>query len=379
MKQLLLFIFFSSLFSSCHKEVQITKPIQQALASKKTSIKRVVDSINKYQIQIKYTRITKRNDSVFFKDYNFQNNPNNYFYPASTVKLPVALIALEKVNRIDNFNIDTIFYIEGDSIETTIANEISKIFAISDNEAYNRLFEFLGQDEINFQLKKKEIKNVRICHRLSTIDAENITTTPLVIYINDSTTQLTERIINKPIKPLSIENTLKGRGYFDEDDTFINEPIDFSLKNYYSINAQHEVLKRVIFPEKFKKEEQFNLSNTQREIILKAMSSLPKDTGYTSDEYYDSYVKFFMFGDSKEAIPNHIKIYNKVGYAYGTLTDCAYINDTKNNFEFLLTATILVNKNEIFNDNTYEYDSIGIPFLATLGAEFYNQELERIK
>ena len=84
-----------------------------------------------------------------------------------------------------------------------------------------------------------------------------------------------------------------------------------------------------------------------------------------------------MFGDNTEPMPEHIKIYNKVGYAYGTLTDCAYIQDTKNHLEFMLTATILVNDNHIFNDNTYEYEEIGIPFLAQLGRELYEIELRR--
>ena len=84
-----------------------------------------------------------------------------------------------------------------------------------------------------------------------------------------------------------------------------------------------------------------------------------------------------MFGDSEEHIPNHIKMYNKVGYAYGTLTDCAYIKDEKNEVDFMLTATILVNENGIFNDNEYEYDEVGIPFLAQLGREIYNYELAR--
>ena len=62
-----------------------------------------------------------------------------------------------------------------------------------------------------------------------------------------------------------------------------------------------------------------------------------------------------------------IRIYNKVGDAYGTITDVAYIKDKKNEIEFILTATILVNENKIFNDDIYESDQIGIPFLAALG------------
>ena len=43
----------------------------------------------------------------------------------------------------------------------------------------------------------------------------------------------------------------------------------------------------------------------------------------------------------------------------------------------MLTATILVNKDGIFNDDNYEYDEIGIPFLAELGRQLYNYELSR--
>ena len=53
-----------------------------------------------------------------------------------------------------------------------------------------------------------------------------------------------------------------------------------------------------------------------------------------------------------------------MGYAYGTLTDIAYVVDKKHNLNYILGATLLVNENKIFNDNVYEYDSIGLPFLA---------------
>ena len=65
-----------------------------------------------------------------------------------------------------------------------------------------------------------------------------------------------------------------------------------------------------------------------------------------------------------------------MGYAYGTLTETAYIVDKKEDIQFLLSATILVNKNRIFNDDTYEYDEIGILFLAQLGREFYEYSLD---
>ena len=336
-----------------------------------------MDSLEQYEVQIRYTKIDRRNDSLFFTDYDFQVDSDAYFYPASTVKFPIAVLALERLNETDTLNRNTKYYIEGDSLESTFAKDISQIFAVSDNGANNRLVELLGQDAINTNLKKKGIEKIRIAHRLG-YHTEDLTTKPLIIYLNDSTTSPTRTTTNTAPKPLEIQKTKKGIGFI-EDDSLMRNPFDFSLKNYYPITSQHGVLKRVIFPEKFEVDERFNLSEDQHAFLLNAMHTLPRNTGYDNETFYDGYCKFFMYGDTKEAIPGHIKIYNKVGFAYGTLTDCAYINDSQNDVDFLLTATILVNKDGVFNDNIYEYDEIGIPFLAELGREIYRLEIQRKK
>jgi hypothetical protein len=345
-----------------------------ALSSNNSKIRNVMDSLGQYELQIRYTQIERVRDSIIFRDHNFQVNDSNYFYPASTVKILTAILALEKLNEMDSLDLYTQFYVEGDSLETTFANEISKIFAISDNEANNRLFEFLGQDRINNSLKDKGIAPVRISHRLSTDNAFEVTTKPLIVYLNDTTTSWLPPSVNKPPAALALNKVKKGRAYYEENIP-INEPFDFSLKNYFPISSQNEVLKRIIFPEQFPKNEQFNLSADQRDFLLKAMSDLPKNIGYDEMDYYDGYCKFFMFGDTRDTIPEYLKIYNKVGNAYGTITDCAYVTDSKNNVEFMLTATLMANKNGIFNDNTYEYETIGLPFLAQLGREIHNLEI----
>ena len=63
--------------------------------------------------------------------------------------------------------------------------------------------------------------------------------------------------------------------------------------------------------------------------------------------------------------------------AYGYLTDVSYIVDLKKEIEFFLTATISVNKNQIFNDDNYEYQTIGLPFLSRLGKVVYDYEVQR--
>lgn len=70
-------------------------------------------------------------------------------------------------------------------------------------------------------------------------------------------------------------------------------------------------------------------------------------------------------------------MFNKSGLTYGFMIDNAYIVDFKNGVEFFLSAVIQVNENEIYNDNEYEYDEIGYPFMENLGKAFYDYELNR--
>ena len=62
-----------------------------------------------------------------------------------------------------------------------------------------------------------------------------------------------------------------------------------------------------------------------------------------------------------------IKIFNKIGFAYGHVIESAFIKTRKSSF--ILSAIIKVNNNRIYNDNIYEYESIGFPFFAELGRE----------
>lgn len=354
-----------SVFFSCGNDN--ANPIERVLSSQNIKIKTVVDAIENYNVQILFTEVKRKKDSVYFEDHSFQVDDETYFYPASTVKFPVAILALEKIKSNNLIDRNTIFNVEGDSTKTTFSNDIKKIFAVSDNAAYNRLYEYLGKDYINNTLKEKGI-NARFSHRLSVANSADLKTKPLLFYYQNKIIFKTDSVTNQPIKFLSLSEIKKGKGYLVKD-SLVNKPMDFSLKNYLPITALHQIMKQLMFPESFPKEKRFYLTPNDRTFLINTMKVLPQEAGYVTDNYYDSYVKFLVFGDSKKPIPNHIKIYNKVGAAYGYLTDCAYIKNEKTNREYIITATIHVNNNQIYNDGIYEYETIGYPFLAELGRQ----------
>ena len=148
-----------------------------------------------------------------------------------------------------------------------------------------------------------------------------------------------------------------------------------------SIPDQHKFLIQLIFPTENNFENKLSLSESDRKFILSKMSMLPRQSTYPdyNSKFSDGYCKFFMFGDTKAKIPDHIKIFNKVGLAYGFVLDNAYIIDLKHNIEFFLTAVVYGNENRVLNDNIYDYDTQTIPFLTELGNAIYLYEKRREK
>src|SRR5690606_7356738 len=82
-------------------------PLARALTSRHPAIVRVMEDLGAHEVQIRYTRIDREGDSVHFSDFDLQVDPDRYFYPASTVKFPAAVAALEKLNDLDSLNRDS--------------------------------------------------------------------------------------------------------------------------------------------------------------------------------------------------------------------------------------------------------------------------------
>ena len=378
MRKLPLLLFILMALSSCTLQKNVLKQITETENSR---LSNVFQNAEKYELQIIYSKIIRKNGEVEFRDYKYRVDPEAYFYPASTVKLPVAVLSLEKLNELkeEGFNIDrnTVYRFENDSVDHKISDDINAIFAVSDNDAYNRLFEFLGQDYINSKMRAKGLGPIRISHRFSG-EGSGATNTRQMVFETEAGNYKMPVTNNREADSLEIFDVNKGVGYMSEGEK-IDEPFSFAYKNYFPLETQHNLMKRLFFPEYFIEWQRFRLNEEEKEFLKGAMSRLPREMDYGEDEYYDSYGKFFLYGDSKNRMPDHVKIYNKVGYAYGTLTETAYVVDKKNEVDFLLSATILVNENQVFNDNEYEYDEVGIPFLAELGRQIYQKELKSKK
>ncbi len=170
-----------------------------------------------------------------------------------------------------------------------------------------------------------------------------------------------------------------GKAYLDAHDSLIQEPMDFTRHNRIPLEDLQGILQAALFPSSVPESKRFNLKPADYLFLYRYLSQYPSETPYPkydTSEFFDSYVKFF-FQKGGHQIPGNIRVFNKVGWAYGFLTDISYIVDFKNQIEFMLSATVYANEDGILNDNTYEYDNIALPFLYRVEQDVYQYDLHR--
>ena len=350
-------------------------------------------------VQIIYTQINRGlNGLPALQNHYFNVDAGKYYYPASTVKLPVVLLALQKLHELKDKKINrntTMLSESAYSGQTSVYNDptttdgkpsiaqyIKKILMVSDNDAFNRLYEFLGQEYINTELKKKGYVDAQIIHHLNIFltEEENRHTNPVTFY-DSAGNILYEQKEQRSNLIYAVRKDSSGKGFYRAG-KLVETPMDFSKKNRLSLQDLHNILISLVFPEKVKAAQRFKITDDDRQFVLKYMSQYPTESmypPYSADtvNYWPAYCKFLLYGASKEKPQANIRIFNKVGDAYGQMIDAAYIVDYKNKIEFFLSAIIYCNSDGILNDDKYDYDSTGLPFMKNLGQTIYNYELKR--
>lgn len=329
-----------------------------------TLLQKVLSESDKYQWQCQFSYLDGSSWHKVFIGDSIQ-----YFYPASTVKLPVLLLAIEKLNQL-KIPFQTKYRVKGEKQWQTFEEDFIDVLVLSGNESYNRLYDFVGgRDAINQRFKELELLGV-IQHRLSVKHAAAPKIRRVKVQFNHLKLNL-KPPRNSPIIPITLKEVYKGIGVM-KNGKIKQKPMDFSEKNYLPIATLQEIMFRLVYPDMFSNAKQFLISNEQRKTILHWMQVFPHEMGFDSKEYPDNYVKFFLFGETPIIENNQWQVFNKIGMAYGTLTDNAWIYNKTTKENFFLTSTILVNQNQIFNDNQYEYETIGIPFLHRLSWSIIN-------
>src|SRR4030095_3516129 len=257
----------------------------------------LLDVLNKpdsFQYQFIYTRIDRdAKNRPTFTNYYLNVDKNRYFNPASTVKLPLAFLALEKLNQLkikgvdretpmltdSSFERQTSVITDSTAADglPSIAQYIRKIFLVSDNDAYNRLYEFLGQEYINRSLWAKGYKDIRITRRFVSMDEEQNRHTNAIRFQKGNKLLYEQPPAISQVQFDFSKKILIGNAHLNRNDSLINAPMDFTTHNNLPLEDLQQILQSVIFPESVPKSRRFNLKRDDYKFLYQYMSEYPSE------------------------------------------------------------------------------------------------------
>lgn len=343
------------------------------------AFRRVLDRRAQYGLQIIFSSIDRRGSQPLAQTSSLYGEADRWFWPASLIKLPLAALALEQLAAREWSALSTLEFAKRascvgdpdpmpDSAADDIARLIERALILSDNFAANALYDFLGSELIQRRLKTLGYPLARIVARLAFCTPEQQRLSPAYVARDARAGMIAQVAERRDETPYSAPfgQILRGRGYI-ENGTLIKQPRDFSNANCLPLRDVHQMLMAVVRPELVEQAQRFKLRETDRLALVQTLAALPRERGFAEADFPDAWCKFLLYGDHLGRIPPGVRIHNKIGQAYGYLSDTAYFHEPASGLEFFLSALIYVNADGIFNDDRYEYETIGLPFLAQLG------------
>jgi hypothetical protein len=358
----------------------------------------VIDQAERHRLQLVLGLIEPAADGTpTLRQYRWRAG-EEYFYPASAIKLFAAVAVLEELERLHAaqgpaIGIDSPLryhprfageeLVDRDDSNragatVTLRHEIRKLFLVSDNEAFNRLYEWVGQDGLARSLAAAGLGEARIVHRLSEARSalENrqyprieLLRPPAESGEDPVLWSLPERQSEALPAPPPVAGLLVGDAYLD-DGQRIEQPLDFTAKNRIALADLQRGLCAVVRPDIDCGIAGFELTAQHRALLLEAMSQYPSQSDnprYDPAAYPDAWGKFLLPGLERVVPKARLAIYNKIGRAYGFSVENAWVVDRASGASFFLAATLYTNQDGVLNDDRYEYESVADPFLAALG------------
>lgn len=344
-----------------------------------------------HEVQAIYTRIDRdESQQATLTTFPLQLAPDRWFTAASWVKLPAVLLTAERLTQLGT-DADARLVLEappatgnwdtGEPLDEPFVRTVRRLFTVSENAPFNRLYEYLGQAEIAAALAAHGYP-AWIIARLGSQDVEAHRTTGTVSVLSSDGALLERRQRRTnpggPLVPL--DSAVKGQGWQTNEGQLVPGPHDFRYTNFIPLQTMHDMLTALVFPDRVTPAHAWAIAPAMRRALLTELARWPRespDPRYDAPEYVDGYAKFFVVGDRPAAAPPGLRLFSKSGQAYGYLQDSAYLVDRDAGVECLLSATIHANADGVYNDDRYEYDSIAIPFLAALGRAVLEHERAR--
>ena len=342
-----------------------------------------------HAVQLRWVRIVRDADGARRHVVHDRGlTPRRWFPAASVAKLPMALLMAEAVQAAGG-GADSVLRLHaapasgewGDErLDDTFARGIDRTFAVSDNRPFNRWYELLGGDAVHRRLAQLGYPHARLIARLGSSDIEaNRRSGGGELLSADG------RVLRRcpagvaAARRFPFGRALQGDGWRNDDGSTTPGPHDFSHANFLPLADSLRMLQAFVTPESVPAAQRWRIDGALRARLLRALALRPRESAspvYPESAYPDGHARWFFVGDGHARYPDGLSVSGKSGMAYGSLSEVAYVVDRDSGVECMLAASIRVNADGIYNDDRYEYDTVGIPFMAALARAVLDVERE---
>lgn len=343
----------------------------------------LIDEGPRRRLQVLATFLRKGKDGRITLHRSGLRLDAEYFYPASSVKLFAAYAAIEKLDELREdapVPISTatpIRYDVGEGrarqvVTVPLRKDLDQALIISDNDSYDRLFEFVGKEELGERLAGLGLKRTVLVQHLGKAAKSRATFEPLI------------ELLVPPHPPIAVSHRLGfelptaplaavklGRAYVDDRGRRVDGPMDFSKKNATTLGDLQDMLIAIARPELYDRLPPGKLKSPKaRQEVLDILGRLPSEyegtwRGHANAK--DAFLKPLNVGLGAAFPEEKVKVYGKSGRAYGFSVENVYIMSQRTGRGFFLACALYANDNDLLNDDNYEYMSVGTPFLARMG------------
>ena len=304
--------------------------------------------------------------------------PRQWFAAASWVKLPLAGLLLEELER-RGLDPAGQWRLEIDSAAACaplpaaqqggwpLDALLQSMLVVSDNLAYNALYELLGSDLIHARLDELGYPRIRMATRLGCPQPRSPGKLGAVLrdargaVAWDSPARAGEAFQRFPHG-----RARAGRAWADGG-RVIEGAHDFSDSNFIPLADVH----RMTLEFGGGVGDSFRLSARARRWLGDTLSLLPRQATALSAAQRalpDDHSKWLLPLDGSGHFPSHLRIHGKNAQSYGWIGDSAFVVDDRSGRACAITAVLFVDRDGVLNDGVYDYAGTGRPFLREVGA-----------
>lgn len=341
--------------------------------------RRVLAAPEAFQLQVLLTHCERAGQGWrALSTQDFALRPRRWFAAASWVKLPLAALLVEELERRGLDWIDAGLRLEIDPERACaplpaaqpggwrLEALLQAMLVVSDNLAYNALYELLGSDAIHARLRALGFAHIRMATRLGCpqsrspgkLGARLRDASGAVVW--DSPAQPAETFQRFPF------GTAHAGRAWAENGALTHAAHDFSDSNFLPLADVH----RLVLELGGGIEPRFALSLRARRWFADTLALTPARAGLLSADqraWSDDHSKWLIPLDSSGHARPGLSIASKNAQSFGYIGDSAFVTDAGRQRAFALTAVLFVDRDGVLNDGVYDYAGTGRPFLLELG------------